>query len=102
PLGFLSFSPDSQMLASSHFDCTILTWDLSAVTGQRKWMARQSSTQELQSWWADLTSPDARKVHTAIWSLAAAPEQAVPLLRARLRPALPLPPLPAEKVQRLI
>jgi hypothetical protein len=46
----------------------------------------------LDACWADLAGGDAAKAWQAILALAARPEQAVPLLRQRLRPHPPLPP----------
>jgi WD40 repeat protein len=37
--------------------------------------------------WAELAGGDARQAYRAIWALAGSPQQAVPLLRAKLRPA---------------
>jgi hypothetical protein len=94
-----TFSPDSKLLATAHVDCTILTWDMALAAGQVLGTRRQVAHQELESWWADLAGRDARKAHTAIWSLAAVPDEAVPLLLERLRPAAPID---AERVRRLV
>ena len=45
---------------------------------------------ELEGLWADLAAADAERAYRAIWTLAGAAGQAVPLLEARLRPAAPL------------
>jgi WD40 repeat protein len=87
----LAFSPDAALLATAHTDCTILTWDVSSATRQPSRSVRRATAQELESWWSALAGPDARPAHTAIWRLAAVPEQAVPLLRDRLRPAEAVP-----------
>jgi hypothetical protein len=43
---------------------------------------------ELKALWANLAGNDAAKAYRAIWSLAAAPQQAVPFLRKHLKPAV--------------
>jgi hypothetical protein len=95
-----AFSPDGRLLASSQNDCTILTWDVSSVTCRPSRSGQRAHAQELESWWADLAGQDARKAHSAIWAMAAVPDQAVPLLRDRLRPASP-PALSIDQVKRL-
>jgi WD40 repeat protein len=92
----LAFSPDQRYLATSHLDSTILLWDISTAT-QRRRSADPATPQQLESWWADLASDDARKAHFAIWSLASVPDQATNFLRGRLVPAQPAP---AEKVRQ--
>lgn len=54
---------------------------------------------DLEALWGDLAGADARKAYRAIWTLAGAPGQTVPLLRPRLGPALG--PTPQE-LDRLI
>jgi hypothetical protein len=53
----------------------------------------------LDALWADLASSDAAKAHRAVWSLAAAPGQSLPLLQRRLPPAAPPDP---KRVERLL
>jgi hypothetical protein len=53
----------------------------------------------LNQFWSDLAGADAAKAYRAMVSLAAHPAQAVPLLKARMRPA---PPPAPERVARLI
>jgi HEAT repeat protein len=73
------------------------------VAGLRKGgrpRAAAPSPRELEALWADLSGEDAAKAYRAVWALAAAPEQAVPFLQARLRPAVAADPDP--RVARLI
>jgi hypothetical protein len=81
----LAFSPDGKTLATGHADSTVLIWDVAAAT-QRTPPKRNITEKEQQSLWAELAGADARKAHAAIWTLVAAPEQAVALLRGRLHP----------------
>ena len=94
----LAFAPDSSVLASGHADSTILVWNLKPELSQRTPVGK-ATAQELEIWWTDLAEPNACKAHIAIWSLAAVPRQAVPLLRDRLRPATPVP---ADRLRKLL
>src|SRR5262249_13173396 len=73
-------SADGQILCCGSEDSTILLWDLRApVVAARP--------RKLQVLWSDLGSPDAAHGYRVLGVLAAAGEQAVVLVRERLRPA---------------
>jgi WD40 repeat protein len=93
----LAFSPDSQRLASGHRDGTILIWN--ATPAGEKAKHSESRPAQLDQWWADLASEDARRAFVAVNRLAAEPQATVGLLRDRLRPATELQP---EKLRGLI
>jgi WD40 repeat protein len=77
----LTFSPDGRVLASGGGESQILLWDVTGrLTGNRG--TRLSSKQA----WETLAAEDAGKAYEAIWSLAAAPEKAVSMLKEHLRP----------------
>jgi hypothetical protein len=86
----LAFSPDGKTLASGHNDSTILVWDIPEASwaGAAKAAA---NPKDLERWWDDLAGADAKKAHIAIWELTDRPEQAVPLLQDRLKPASAVP-----------
>src|SRR5262249_17167643 len=93
----LSFAPDSWRLASGSSDTTVVVWD---VTGRgRAVRTERLSTQDLQTLWKRLASEDAALAYRAIWTLATAPTQALPLLQESLRPAASVP---AKHLARLI
>jgi WD40 repeat protein len=86
----LAFTADGKFLASGHADSTILLWDLTPTSPPARPSAR-AEAKDLDAWWADLASAEARKVHAAVWSLIAVPQQAVPRLATLLTPASSAP-----------
>jgi WD40 repeat protein len=77
----LAFSPDGRVLASGAGDTTTLVWDL--TNGIRS--AVRLDATEVAALWEALagTAPEANR---AAWRLAAAPNQAIRLLKKRLAP----------------
>jgi RNA polymerase sigma factor (sigma-70 family) len=95
----LCFAPDGRTLASGLSDSTVLVWDVAPLTRRAGVSAREVGPKELEGWWADLAGPGGPKVQRALWSLAAVPDQSIPLLRGRLRPA---PASQRQRIERLI
>src|SRR5262249_20939296 len=73
---------------------TALVW---AVPDRPKLAAEPLTPAQVQSAWATLADADAARAYAALWKLAAAPGQAVRVLRERLPP---VPPVQAEVVAR--
>jgi WD40 repeat protein len=81
----LVFSPDSRKLGSLSSDTTILVWDTSQLAGEPV-TVRRLRKDELAHLRTDLEGKDAHLGHLAINALAAAPGQAIVLLKKRLQP----------------
>jgi WD40 repeat protein len=88
----LAFSADGKCVASGGDDTTILVWDIAGPPVAK-------TPAEL---WADLAGNDAAKAHRAIWSLAAMPQHAVPLVQQHVKPATAPPAEAREQFTRLV
>jgi RNA polymerase sigma factor (sigma-70 family) len=93
----LDFSPDGDVLATGGNDSTILLWDLKGPATGRKPLAGPITKEHLERLWSELND-HAAKAEEAIWALAAAPAQAVPMLEQRLLVA----PAPKENTAKLL
>ncbi len=90
----LAFSPDGSRLASASADFTALVWDVAGVGGEMS--APLPVTREnLSRLWALLAGINATRAEDVVWSLAAAPRQAVPFLTEHFKP------VPAPEPDRL-
>jgi hypothetical protein len=99
-VGALAFAPDGRRLASGSEDTTILVWDVTGRLQDGRLRPAHLSANEWRELWADLAATDAGRAGRALWTLAAAPAQAVPFLAARLRPAASLTPEAAAQLIR--
>jgi hypothetical protein len=88
----VAFSPDGKLLAVGSTSNTILVWDIASRLRAARPPRAKLSAKDLKALVAELEGDDVLKAHRAIRSLAAAPEQAVPLVKARLRPVAPVAP----------
>jgi WD40 repeat protein len=84
----LAFAPDGRSLASGQ-DSAILIWDLTGRAGKVK-SAVALKAAELVALWSDLAA-DAAKAECALWTLAAPPQQSLPLPKSAA-PAAPVCP----------
>jgi WD40 repeat protein len=94
-VGASAFSPDGRFLVTGSSDTTALVWDLVGGLVSKE----PPSAEALASLWTDLAGADADKAYQAIWTLAANPNLAVPLIKGQLRP---VPRVEAARVARLI
>jgi len=83
----LAFAPDNRTLAVSCEDTSILIWDLNRPFSGRAPVSLPSTPAERGMLWHMLADPDAAAAEVAIWALVRAPDQALPMLKSRLKPA---------------
>jgi WD40 repeat protein len=94
----LALSPDGRIAASASSDLTALVWDVTGLLG-RKGRPLRLPPGRLGQLWEALRGQDAQKAARAQAALAAAPTQAVQLIRDKL---LAVPPADRAKLHRLI
>lgn len=86
-------------MATGLQDGTILIWNLEPKTWHAGGKPKDLDRRDLERLWTELAGEDAIEAHRAVWSLATAPEKAVPFLKEHLRP---VPALDNTQVQRWI
>lgn len=101
PITSLAWSADGRTLISASRDTTALVWDATGLSSDPL-AAKKLSPAELASLWSDLAGPTNWRTHRAVWLLAARPEQTMPFLRERVRPALASPAIDPEVIARLL
>jgi WD40 repeat protein len=102
PRGYINcitFSPDGRTLVTGGDDTAVLLWDMGRLWEAWRPRPRPPSPQQLEALWGQLANSSAVRAAEAMDQLEAAPERAVPILRQRLRPAVPAN---AQEVERLL
>jgi hypothetical protein len=82
-----AFAPDGRRLAAGFKDTTVLIWDIAPGLLRGPGPAKALDQKDLERLWSDLASDEAAIAYRAIWTLAGAPDQAVPFVKDRLKPA---------------
>jgi WD40 repeat protein len=93
----LAFAPDGKLLASASADSTVLVWDL--LSPPLPTTHARLTSADLEELWADLGGEDAVRAERAIRTLLVAPDDALPFLKERLRPA---PVVSAERLKQML
>ncbi len=84
----LAFAADGKSLVSGSVDTTILVWGLRTLHEKADGPPpKELQPKQLEELWSDLSRDNAIKAYRAIHILSAVPEQAVPWIRERLKPA---------------
>src|SRR5262249_45444557 len=100
PILSLTFSPDGRALATGDQDGKVKLWEAAPWTvpgatrpaEEKHLPAADVPVPEMADLWADLAGVDAARAYRSLWAMADAPAQAMPFLRARLRPVAALTP----------
>jgi RNA polymerase sigma factor (sigma-70 family) len=95
----LAFAPHGRTLVSGGADTTALVWDLTGRLEGGKLRPAEPSPRDLELAWTDLRGDDAARAYSALWLLASAPKQALPLLRGALPRATPVA---SERIVKLL
>ncbi len=93
--GCLAFTRDGRRMATGHPDSTILFWDVRLPDVP----VASLSAKELEALWADLAEDDAAKAWEAVDRLAESPNEALALLRGRVKP---YPTAAADETSKLL
>jgi dipeptidyl aminopeptidase/acylaminoacyl peptidase len=91
------FSNDGRRLAATANDGQVLIWLLAVPAGR----AADLTPRGLEALWTDLAANDAARGFQAVFTLAAAPQHALPFLKKHLR-AVESPPDQAARLARLV
>ena len=83
PVGAIAFTPDGQSLVSGSDDTTALVWDVSDLRAPPMKLERD----RLERLWEEMSDANIVLAYRAVFDLARSPEQSVPFLRQRVRPA---------------
>jgi hypothetical protein len=87
----IGYFPGGNRVATASLDGTAFVWDAGAYAHvPAPAPAEPLNASQLEQLWADLAVEDAAKSYEAIWALAAAPAQAVPLIVQRVQPDEPV------------
>jgi hypothetical protein len=95
----VGFVRGGQVLVSASRDDTVLIWDLIGRLDKERLRPVGLSTAEVERLWGELAGADAEQAYRAIWTLAAAPEATVALLKTKLRP---IPLVDSRRMEQLV
>jgi hypothetical protein len=98
----LAFAPGDKLLASGSEDRSVRLWKVTDWTERAPAKGEKLTDKQLESFWADLASPDAEKAYKAVVGLAISSDSGVGLLRENLKPVTDLGGDAKKKVDKLI
>jgi RNA polymerase sigma factor (sigma-70 family) len=82
----VSFTADGRRLVSGGEDGFVRLWAVRGLGQKPRARPGELAAPDLEALWDDLGAADASRGYQAVWALAAAPRQALPLCRDRLLP----------------
>jgi WD40 repeat protein len=85
----LAFSPNGRVLTTGSFDGAVIIWDVTGRSPKGTLTTADLSEADAAKEWKKLLATDAALAHKAIWTLVAAPKQALALLKANLKATAP-------------
>jgi RNA polymerase sigma factor (sigma-70 family) len=95
----ITFTPDGKRLISANSDSTVLLWDLPARPPVERHLSPELATEELNALWNDLKGDDAPRAYRAVWTLGAAPADAVKFFAEKVKPVEAIDP---KRIHRLL
>ncbi len=87
----VAFAPDGKSIITGGDDTIVRQWDVTDGWGADDPKRPALKEADLERYWKDLGSVDGSVAFTAVWALAAAPRQSLPLLGKRLKTEKPRP-----------
>jgi RNA polymerase sigma factor (sigma-70 family) len=100
--GKVYFSPSGRLLATTQLDFTVLIWKTAEFVDPKRPKPVPLSRDELAAAWADLANEDAEKAYAALGKMARSPDEAVPWVRERVRPAQQLAEPDPKRLEKLL
>jgi WD40 repeat protein len=97
----LELSPDGRFLATLGSDGKVLVWNVATRELELKGSPLPLTKAEMTALWKDLAHADFTKADAAWRRLAACGDNAVPLLKAQIKP-ISVPPLDLKRIELLI
>ena len=82
----IAFTPDGRRLITGEDDCSALVWDLTGTGRAAGEATRPLSADAIRRIWDALAGDDAAQASTAGWELSDRRQQAIAILRERLKP----------------
>jgi WD40 repeat protein len=87
----VAFAPDGKSIITGGDDTIVRQWDVTDGWGSDNPKRPVLKEADLERYWKDLGSNDGSVAFTAVWALASAPKQGLPLLGKRLKTEKPTP-----------
>jgi RNA polymerase sigma factor (sigma-70 family) len=84
------FSPDGKFLYSASADTTIWVWDFNRLAGKEQNIPLILGAEDLESLWLQLSKEDVAEAYVAMGFFGRAPNQAITVIKSKLKPEVDL------------